>query len=127
MSKDYDKPSGEVEWNLSQALIISISQLLDRASRLFLAGDLINSFWSYREAKFQMIPSLNEEERTNMNNLEDQFLIKRKRTRLMTKEEYKRRLNQASQIYETYRVNLMDLLKKYGFYISPKKDKTSIN
>lgn len=107
----------ELAWNLSQGLVMEISQLLVQANTYYTKAEYDKAFSIMRAIKLRFIQNLSQEERIRLTRKEIEFL-KAKKTRSVSKMGWN---------YEEYNIAIMDLLEKYGFLISKKSDATKIS
>jgi hypothetical protein len=125
----------EVAWNLSQALIMEISNLLQRANNHYLKGELDKAFYCLKAIKFRIIQDLNPEERKVLSDLEDTYSQLIHALAEFTSSPNNAKNNMPENVikiskqkgpegYEKYNETLMDLLGKYGYTISKKEDRT---
>lgn len=113
----------EVSWNLSQAVIYELQNLLTQATNNYIRGDPIKSYFCLKAVKMRVIASFKPEERKSLRKLEidiaEQITQIRKEEDSLRKQEL---LNIFSAHYEFYNEKLIDLLDKYGYLISKKQE-----
>ena len=112
----------KVAWNLSEAIISQLSNLLVRANHNWLTGNFDDAFFSLRAAKMRVIQSLNPDERKALKDIEEEF--KQIKT---SKKSFPLMRIELSDLHERYNEALMDLLEKYGYTIRKQEDTISIN
>jgi len=135
----------EVSWNLSQQIINQIGYLLQKASSDYANGKIYPCFVSTTEVSLFLEPHLTNEEKNKLIGLENNFnrtimqineasqikerdefeyyTLKTKKTRL----NIKKLISERIKILTTYRKLILNLLDKYGFSVSRKKDNTKIS
>lgn len=106
-------------WNLSQNLIQQIGALIYSASQSFKSGKLNNSYWDSREIRLLIWHDLNDKEKKDLYSLE-QNLGKMCSGKTITQESDK------NYFLTKYREMIIELLGKYGYLISKKKDSKRI-
>jgi hypothetical protein len=135
----------QVSWNLSGQIIQQIGFLLQNSSNYFTNGNFYQSFISGTEIVLFLEPHLSDEEKkeimeleTSFNRLENKFrnIARRKDEEedefLYTQKENKKESlslikNQRFNTLARYRKLILNLLDKYGFSVSRKKDNTKIS
>lgn len=115
----------QVSWNLSQALIAEIANLLQRASGYYVEGKFWQSFDCLKATKFRFIQSLNKEEREKFEKQEAKVsgylrfhipALGYDNPNLWAKIR-----GVIRQEVDIYNVMVMDSLNKYGYLIKPKE------
>jgi hypothetical protein len=111
----------QASWNLAQHIILEISGHLSNAGRNFLLGKLNKYFWYMNLIKRRIIPFMNPEERMDLKLKEDKLkeLEPKWSVRPISVPEF-------STLLEEYDCSIMDLLRKYGLLVPPKKDHTTL-
>ena len=117
----------ESGWNLAQHIIREISLLLYKASQSFVAANFNVAMQNLQAIRLRIAPNLESKELKTLEYIEIKFLKQLPKTRATgfntgdpkaTTETYK--------LYKEYNDVLMGYLKKYGYLIPPKKDKTRL-
>lgn len=101
-------------WNLSQALIMQIGELLRQASYEWLNGYSGKAFWCYREIFYLVLPDMSIKELKKGRNLELEYFRN-------SKENGMKSIN-LNIILTNYRSFIMMVLKRHGYFISRKED-----
>ncbi len=91
--------------------------MLNRATMLYLNGNIIKAYWSLKSVKFRFIQSLDPVERKGLRNMEENFFKARKENKS----------NAMAYEFEKYNEKIMDLLESYGYLIQKKKDSFRIS
>lgn len=117
-------------WNLAEHFISQLAGLIQGASRYYIECDYIKAFAHMRAARMLINPNLSAEEKTALLDLERKFVESLKQTIAKGFEQTEKIALAKVQVfllYGEYSDKVMDLLKKYGFLVPPKEDKTKLN
>lgn len=116
-----------VSWNLSQGIINEISYLLQHASQYYISGNPPKALYYLQSVRMRISPNLSEEEIKELRKLENEFMISIQKsvTRGFEKTDGQKEayVNVCAK-YTIYNDKVMNALKKYGYLIPPKEDKT---
>ena len=130
MTEDFVNSGTEkVGWNLAQGILQEISNLLQGASRNYIDSNYIKAF-SYLRAVRMRVPELKEDELKIAIDKENQFamLSYQAQGKGFT---YSKNATEASlliyRLYGKYNDLILGYLKKYGYLIPPKEDRTNLN
>jgi len=124
----------KVSWNASQGLIMEISNRRSMANTSYISGNIKKALYTLISIKQSVIQSFNQEERDNLNSIEEQFSqVSSALTPAMSnsfnksmKKVYSCAYNIAKKLYSKYNNYLMDLLDKYGYLIGEQSDASSM-
>jgi len=124
------RESKKVSWNASQGLIMEISNRRTYANTFFINGDIRKAFNTLTAIKQSVIQSFNQDERTNLENLERLFSrlssVLNKSSSMSfnvgTRRSFHEANNIAKRIYAKYNDMLMDLLDDRGYLIGEQTD-----
>jgi len=141
MMEEQNNDVEKVSWNLSQALIFEISNMLKLSSTNYILMNFEKSFTALKCVKMRIIANLNEDEIMEFVTLEKNCkigLIKQKVTKFKESNQFgcpytEDDFNAAKNIkvnlvdaIDEYNEKIMIALKKYGFLIPAKKDSTQM-
>lgn len=115
---DSKETKSKVSWNLSEAVMIEIGNLLKEASLSYTDGKMQRWFWTLKTIKMRIIPKLNSSERKE--------LLEREHDIRLCQKIPKYRKYLPNHI-EKYNELILDLLEDKGFYPQNKEDTTKIN
>lgn len=121
----------ESSWNLAQWLIMELADLLKRANNFYIKRQFKEAFFCMHAIRYRISANLLEEEMQQLQSLEEQInkeIILSKPAdgfNNFTQENYAA-INRLTKLYGTYNDNIMKSLKKYGYLIPPKEDKTNL-
>lgn len=122
----------KVSWNLSQALIMELGNLLRRASDYYIRANYQLALNSLQAVRQRIIQSLDPTERKDLRNqeVELQKLIygeSQENTGFKVTSKFYKIRAELQHKFEDYNEALMDLLEKYGYLINKKEDQTNLN
>ena len=106
--------SDKVSWNISQGLLIDISNTLAHANNYYLRGNTSKWFYYLKAVKMRVIQSLKPDERKEFSS---------KESKITNSNPLK---DNVSLLIEEYNELLMDKLNKYGYLIRPELDSTKM-
>jgi hypothetical protein len=120
----------QVGWNLAQFIVLQLSELLHGASTNYISGNYIKAFSYLRALRLRITPVLSIDERTN--SIKKEKEIFQNISIAISKGFISTEQNQTARervfiLYGDYNDFLMDLLKKYNFYVPTKEDRTNLN
>ncbi len=118
--KGQESEKSEVAWNLSQALISEIQNLLLLASSKYNRGEIQKAFYYMKSVKLRFIQSLDKTERNALKKIELSFI------KLKLKYYGRDLSGRQSSTYEFYTEKIMDLLNDYGYLVPLKKSSHKI-
>jgi hypothetical protein len=125
----------KVSWNVSEGLIMEISNRRSLANTYFIQGNIKKALSTLISIKQSVIQSFTTEQRKKLTAIEDKFnrisfaLSKSTANSFNTKtnEAYKEAMNLAKKFYSEYNDKLMDLLEEYNYLIGEKSDSSKMN
>ena len=120
----------QVAWNLAEHLIWEISNLLQNASNNSISGGYNKSFYNLRAIRLRITPYLDEEEKADMIRLEKRLFLALSRSTsssFSSTEDNKNARIEVFEKYGEYNDSIMYALKRYGFLVPEKEDKTKLN
>ena len=116
-----------VGWNLSQGIINEITYLLQGATRYYIAGNIPKALYYLQGVRMRISPHLDEKEMGEMRRIEKDFManIHKASTKGFARtDNQKGAYVSVCIIYTLYNDLLMGHLKKYGYLIPKKEDRT---
>jgi len=113
---------------------MEISNRRSMANTSYISGNIKKALYTLISIKQSVIQSFNQEERDNLNSIEEQFSqVSSALTLAMSnsfnksmKKVYSCAYNIAKKLYSKYNNYLMDLLDKYGYLIGEQSDASSM-
>ena len=123
----------QVSWNLSQFLIIQMSELLQNASLLYYNRQFYKCFLKLKCVRMRLVPYLQDTEVTTLKNSEEEIqkcygaFQGSKKGFAQPDEKAARAFRSLQKELDDYNDNLMGLLRQYGLLIAMKEDKTQMN
>ena len=140
--RDYTpKIEEQVSWNLSQEISGQIASLIRTGRRYAISGDVLNSFFMFKEIRLLINHHLNSKEIEKVEDLEDainRVNIEMRQLSIFEEDDFefdddgsrqrgiKLKLivlkNKRLELNEKYRRKILDLLDSYGYLMERKKD-----
>jgi len=115
-----------VSWNLAEALIIQLGNLLAQSNSNYLNGRIDKAFFCLKVIRQRIIQSLKPDERKQIIELEKEF-VGNGFSKVNQIKEYQNQKQKQMVVYEKYNTLIMDFLEKYGYLIKKQEDDTRIN
>ena len=117
-------------WNLAQHIIIELSKSLNGATENYISGHYSKAFSFLRGVRMRISPSLTPDEKDSLIKKEKElfkYTNSAKTDSFNSTSEQKIAFAKVFLLYGEYNDLIMDNLKRYGFLIPPKEDKTKLN
>lgn len=124
----FDESVGEVAWNLASMITLQIGGLLSNADQFFVNRSFGNAMSNLKAVRLKISSNISVKEMNELDKKEGNFWFSFNRSKIKTSDNHdlKKFRSNSYVLYCQYNDLLMGYLKKYGFLIPNKKDKTNM-
>lgn len=126
--------SKKVSWNVSEGLIMEISNRRSLANSYFIQGNIKKAFSTLISIKQSVIQSFNPTQREELKSIENDFNKISSALSNSAAHSFSSEINKihylaisiAKKLYSSYNDKLMDLLEEYDYLIGEKSDSSKM-
>ena len=123
MEETKEKNKEEVRFNLGQAQLELIAELLKESSIQYLKGNKIKWFFTMKNIKFQIVSRLSTDERKELAESERLIITLYKMHNQTRDMKYQ---NRMAYLIEKYDIRIKELLETKGFLVPSRESKTDL-
>ena len=125
MEEQTEEKPKEVGWNLAHYIVEGISQLLFQSAQANAHNNFSDSMSHLKSIRFVISADLTADELKDLDTTEGEFFVSWSKSKPRGFNEVDHvELGKAYMLHKKYSDLLMVVLKKYGYYIPIKKDKS---